>query len=576
MAQTPTPQVVSFPEPLLSPPLLSPRTESKYGTPQYGTPTGQSFVPPPSASSQPPADKWRPLILTPWILITLCVTMLVAAIGLEVAYFVTNKRNGWGLPPDPTHRNYIHYADTWIPVTAVMVLVSAFTAADYFLMKMVPFMELNTNKGAKGDTLLLDYTGEPKYLLWIIQINNRHWLPAISTIICLLLLGLQPLASSLVQIRETEFVRNPIGVPKFGTVGVNDKFATLEGFASAAGFAEADSRYDLGRPPFVWRTWAVDEFERPTAFISNGTMKANTNAIQTLPNCVKADTVNFARAGTGYQLTGSWAGCPVNLNVDSSTDLEFGVDVVGNCTTASVNSLPAPVKPVVFWFASTTYSAASLVFCTPELTIHDVKVTVNLATGELINVEPLGDYAQPTNVTSGPPLNGQVWNGVRHDVTGASADTLLRDQISRLQLAQSVMLLLQKGDLKTNLQNTDTVVNTVSTRYALYLALSARSNYFVTDRSGDKVLAQITEIQQRLWLSYVPFILALPLSLADRSLPFLSQYAIYTSNGCDFARRWYSWWHFALPPLPATSKPHALCAPVDCGCGSHNQGFSCA
>ncbi|KAG8828841.1 hypothetical protein FRC19_000229 [Serendipita sp. 401] len=305
-------------------------------------------------------------------------------------------------------------------------------------------------------------------------------------------------------------------------------------------------------------------------------MKANTNAIQTLPNCVKADTVNFARAGTGYQLTGSWAGCPVNLNVDSSTDLEFGVDVVGNCTTASVNSLPAPVKPVVFWFASTTYSAASLVFCTPELTIHDVKVTVNLATGELINVEPLGDYAQPTNVTSGPPLNGQVWNGVRHDVTGASADTLLRDQISRLQLAQSVMLLLQKGDLNTNLQNTDTVVNTVSTRYALYLALSARSNYFVADRSGDKVLAEITEIQQRLWLSYVPFILALPVSLADLSLPFLSQYAIYTSNGRDFARRWYSWWHFALPPLPATSKPHALCAPVDCGCGSHNQGFSCA
>lgn len=26
-------------------------------------------------------------------------------------------------------------------------------------------------------------------------------------------------------------------------------------------FAEADARYDIGRPPFVWQSWAVDEFE---------------------------------------------------------------------------------------------------------------------------------------------------------------------------------------------------------------------------------------------------------------------------------------------------------------------------
>ncbi|KAG8806697.1 hypothetical protein FRC17_004853, partial [Serendipita sp. 399] len=307
MAQTtPTPQVVSFPEPMQSPPLLSSRTESKYNTPM-----AQSFVHQPSftnqptsaVSDQPPVNQWRPWILTPWILIALCATMFLGAIGLEVAYAVTNRRNGWGLPPDPTHKDYIHYADTWIPVIAVMGLVSAFTAADYFLMKMVPFMELTSEKGAKGETLLLDYTGDPKYFVWIAQLNNRHYLAAISTIICLMLLGLQPLASSLVQIRSTEFVRDPIGVPKFGTVGVNENFATLEGFASAAGFAEADSRYSIGRPPFVWKNWAVDEFERPTAFISNGTMQANTTAISTLPNCAKADSMTFTRTGTRFQFT---------------------------------------------------------------------------------------------------------------------------------------------------------------------------------------------------------------------------------------------------------------------------------
>ncbi|KAG8798520.1 hypothetical protein FRC17_007404, partial [Serendipita sp. 399] len=96
-----------------------------------------------------------------------------------------------------------------------------------------------------------------------------------------------------------------------------------------------------------------------------------------------------------------------------------------------------------------------------------------------------------------------TWNGVQHDVTGADADTQLRAQITRLQLSQSVAVLLQKekDGLETALANTDKVVEIVSNRYALYLALSARSNYFVPDQSGSSVLVQITEIQERLWLT---------------------------------------------------------------------------
>jgi hypothetical protein len=69
-----------------------------------------------------------------------------------------------------------------------------------------------------------------------------HLLAALSSIMVLLLLTLQPLASrhvaygdecyrklirtySLFIVKDTEFTRDPLGVPKFGTVGINDTFS---------------------------------------------------------------------------------------------------------------------------------------------------------------------------------------------------------------------------------------------------------------------------------------------------------------------------------------------------------------
>ena len=104
-------------------------------------------------------------------------------------------------------------------------------------------------------------------------------------------------------------------------------------------------------------------------------------------------------------------------------------------------------------------------------------------------------------MTSGPPLNGQVFNGVQFNTTGADADTILRANLTQLQLPASAYYLLEETGLDTVLQDSDQVVNITETRYQLFLALSARSNYFVTDRSGANIFVLITEIQQRLWMS---------------------------------------------------------------------------
>jgi hypothetical protein len=227
-------------------------------------------------------------------------------------------------------------------------------------------------------------------------------------------------------------------------------------------------------------------------------MKANTTGIQTVPNCVLADQVSF----TGAQLTGSGAGCTFGATLATTTAIDYGVNVVGACNTdQQTSALPDPVKPVVFWFTNPGASPSSAaVVCSPELSLHNVTITLNLANGQLIDVAPIGSYDLPTNVTTGPPLNGGVFNGVEFNTTGADADTLLRANTTQLQLASSVFTMLQRNNYDQVLGNPSQMVNITATRYQLYLALSARSNYFVTDFSGQHLPVIIREIQQRLWM----------------------------------------------------------------------------
>ncbi|CAG8616129.1 1026_t:CDS:2, partial [Acaulospora colombiana] len=235
---------------------------------------------------------------------------------------------------------------------------------------------------------------------------------------------------------------------------------------------------------------------RPTAFKSNGTMKANTTGIQTQPNCVLADQVQL----TGGQITGSGAGCQFSAT-SAAAGVDYGVNVVGACNFEQSTPLPAPVKPVAFWFTNPGGSPSSAaVVCTPKLSLHNVTITLNLANGQLIDVTPIGDYDLPTNVTSGPPLNGRVWNGVEFNTTNADADTLLRANTTQLQLASSVFNLLQRNTYDKVLGDAAQIVNITATRYQLFLALSARSNFFVTDNSGTHLPVVIKEIQQRLWM----------------------------------------------------------------------------
>lgn len=237
--------------------------------------------------------------------------------------------------------------------------------------------------------------------------------------------------------------------------------------------------------------------------MSNGTMTALTTGIQTLPNCVAPEQMSFTAVAGGTQLTGSSQGCTVDMNFDNTAENIFGVDVLRNCTAADIAALDATTKPVYFWFASPKSSppVASLVFCRPQLSLHNVTITVNLANGNLINVQPNADLTPPGNLAENAPFNGQAFNGVEFNITGASAETLLRANATQLQLPASILQMMERGDLATVLGDPAQAVNVTSNRYQLFLALSARSNYFISEPSGAQLLVAIIEIQQRLWLT---------------------------------------------------------------------------
>lgn len=106
-----------------------------------------------------------------------------------------------------------------------------------------------------------------------------------------------------------------------------------------------------------------------------------------------------------------------------------------NCGT----NTPASLGPVVFWFF--TYdpvAAASATFCFPSISLWDVAVTVDIASGNLSQVTQLAPFNQPNNIT-GAPLNGGVYNGINFDfLVNPDRFVLARANATQLQMPAAV------------------------------------------------------------------------------------------------------------------------------------------
>jgi hypothetical protein len=87
---------------------------------------------------------------------------------------------------------------------------------------------------------------------------------------------------------------------------------------------------------------------------------------------------------------------------------------------------------------------ASATFCYPSLTLWDVNVNVDLASGNVTKVTELRPFSSSSNFSSlsanvtGPPLNSRAYNGIKFNLTNPDEFVRARLNATQLQLPAAV------------------------------------------------------------------------------------------------------------------------------------------
>ncbi|KAJ7598615.1 hypothetical protein C8J56DRAFT_914511 [Mycena floridula] len=452
---------------------------------------------------------WVPIPLRLWFWIPFVSILLLGAIGLEIAFHFSNKNQGWPTKGDFTKdTNVLHYVYTLPPVIVAAMLVTIWTLVDIEIKKLQPYVDLVDGDSPPERSLFLDYTRKSNFLIWFSAGRNRHYLVVFTSLMVLLCLTFQPLASSLLQVRDAWLPLPDVTVSNTAAIGLNQnlEFDDLSSFLTAAGYASASVLYNLPEAPFVHGQYTVTPFSLPPDIIVNSTvLAANTSAIKSDASCrpVTVDMV-LKPDGTGWTNSASLDGCSMTWNVDHSAVTLFGADIL-NCTQA----FPPQFAPVVFWFFTYQPSAmSSATFCYPTFTLWDVHVNLDLASGNITNVQELRTFTSASNFSessanvTGPPLNGNAYNGIRFNLINPDIFVLARQNATQLQMPAAVyQAAIHSPEGLVGSFQADQFVGLTQSVYTTYLTLIARTVYFLP--ASDPNTIQIKTVQKRLFLSTV-------------------------------------------------------------------------
>lgn len=152
-------------------------------------------------------------------------------------------------------------------------------------------------------------------------------------------------------------------------------------------------------------------------------------------------------------------GAPRPLGHRAPADPTPGVDPIANSSQCAVfTAQPEQFRPVIFWFFTYQPSAmASLTLCTPAIALLDAGVQLDLASGNLTAVAPLGALgagagtpralAQFAGNVSGAPLAGRAYNGLFFALDSPDPFTLQRQTAIQLALPAAVFQAAQASGL---------------------------------------------------------------------------------------------------------------------------------
>jgi hypothetical protein len=150
-------------------------------------------------------------------------------------------------------------------------------------------------------------------------------------------------------------------------------------------------------------------------------------------------------SGGSWVNTAIFGGCNYNFTVNTTANNQFGADVMPDCNNTGA---PPHFRPIVFWFFTleTTPPQGVATFCAPTISLLDVSAIVDMNNGSLISVleiQPFNTSTSPfaslsQNVT-GPPLNGQAFNGISFNLTNPDEFTIRRSNATTLELTASIL-----------------------------------------------------------------------------------------------------------------------------------------
>ncbi|KAH8833004.1 hypothetical protein DL96DRAFT_1584277 [Flagelloscypha sp. PMI_526] len=452
---------------------------------------------------------WTPWPLKPLFWIPYILILIGLAVTLEVMLSVSNKRNGWAVAGDITDpKDWLHYAVILPPAFVAAAIVAVWASTDIEIKKLQPYVDLVHGDSLAKRSLLLDYTRSNNFVSWIQAFYNKHFLVGGATLLVLISLVFQPLASALVSVRVVWENEGSLTTHQQQALGLNQNadFNDLTSFLTAAGYASSSILYDLGDIPFVLGPYTVAPFKTPE-ITSNGTATANTTAIKTSTNCYVAPVNMDNSTGNGNWLnTATHNQCTKTFNVSKVATSLFGTNVT-DCDPNSPEGQASPqFKPVLFWFF--TYEApvsASATICYPSFTLLDVSATVDLHTNNLTSVTEIGPFTpgvskfseNAANVTS---MNGKPYNGIQFNITTTDPFVFARRDATAIQLPSAAFQLAKQDpagfhasfDHGNFTRWTDQV-------YSTYLKLIAKQIYFLPiDAPVD---AEIKTLQNRAFLS---------------------------------------------------------------------------
>ncbi|KAF8518276.1 hypothetical protein BU17DRAFT_66517 [Hysterangium stoloniferum] len=449
-----------------------------------------------------PTRPWSPVTLRLWFAASLLSFMLLGAAGLEVALHFSQKDNGWKVSSAASATNGIlHYVYTLPPVAVAMIVISLWAWTDVDIKRMQPYIDLAYGNAPAQRSLLLDYSNKHPIIVSFYAYRHSHFVVVLSSLLVLVGLAVQPLAASLFTVKNVWWNGPNLNVTNPSTLGLSSTFNNMTAFSTAAGFVASKVLYGLQSPNFIDRDWAVASMEVPRDAIANGTMFANTTAVQSTANCKAGDTgtITSNATGVGFILAGTSDGCTVNISLLTNASLQYGVDVA-ICPNAPAD----PFKPAVFW----TLNQASpsdppqfaLIYCRPTIALYNVAAQVALQTGNLINATKTSNSTQPNNITDPNGLmGGRAMNGVAFDLTNATTFAQSRAQVAKTALTAAIVQQASNSDggLPNQIQ-TEGLIAITNDIYELYLSLVAKEIYFVP---ADSILQVATKtFQPRVFL----------------------------------------------------------------------------